>query len=241
MCSDPAGPARVSFVGCVLPSGPCALMAGFPNLRRLCPIRHLVSIRLSPACLDAPCTMTPPVPTPFPGSSPSRVPTLTASSSYFIQEPTGLPEFSNVSLLRCQDLRTPADIGTLAMQRVRHVAFQHVKTVGIRISYFEAAPTGTRSLQGTRFPLRPTRFSSVRLPHTIVRGLPRAALTNTRYGRVASPYPTGTYTPQETPSLARRDNVRAKRATTAGRQRPDGENVQRTAGRALVACRWRSA
>ena len=36
-------------------------------------------------------------------------------------------------------------------------------------------------------------------------------------------------------------NVRAKRATTAGRQRPAGENVPRTTGRALVACRWRSA
>ena len=36
-------------------------------------------------------------------------------------------------------------------------------------------------------------------------------------------------------------NVRAKRATTAGRQRLDGENVPRTTGRALVACRWRSA
>jgi len=36
-------------------------------------------------------------------------------------------------------------------------------------------------------------------------------------------------------------NVRAKRATTAGRQRPDGESVPRTTGRALVACRWRSA
>ena len=30
---------------------------------------------------------------------------------------------------------------------------------------------------------------------------------NTRYGWVASPYPTGTCTPQETPSFARRDNV----------------------------------
>ena len=36
-------------------------------------------------------------------------------------------------------------------------------------------------------------------------------------------------------------NVRAKRATTVGRQGPVGENVHRTAGRALVACRWRSA
>ena len=36
-------------------------------------------------------------------------------------------------------------------------------------------------------------------------------------------------------------NVRAKRVTTAGRQGPVGENVPRTADRALVACRWRSA
>ena len=36
-------------------------------------------------------------------------------------------------------------------------------------------------------------------------------------------------------------NVRAKRATTAGRQGPDGENVPCTTGRALAACRWRSA
>ena len=32
---------------------------------------------------------------------------------------------------------------------------------------------------------------------------------NTRYGWVASPYPTGTCTPQETPSFARRDNDKA--------------------------------
>jgi hypothetical protein len=36
-------------------------------------------------------------------------------------------------------------------------------------------------------------------------------------------------------------NVRAKRAPTAGRQARAGENVPRTADRALAACRWRSA
>jgi len=36
-------------------------------------------------------------------------------------------------------------------------------------------------------------------------------------------------------------NVRAKRATTAGRQAPGSENVHRTTARGLVACRWRSA
>ena len=38
-----------------------------------------------------------------------------------------------------------------------------------------------------------------------------------------------------------RPNVRAKRATTAGRQARADENVLRTAGPGLVACRWRSA
>ena len=36
-------------------------------------------------------------------------------------------------------------------------------------------------------------------------------------------------------------NVRAKRATTAGRQARDAENVHRTCFAGLVACRWRSA
>ena len=38
-----------------------------------------------------------------------------------------------------------------------------------------------------------------------------------------------------------RPNVRAKRATTAGRQARAGDNVPRTARPGLVACRWRSA
>lgn len=36
-------------------------------------------------------------------------------------------------------------------------------------------------------------------------------------------------------------NVRAKRATTAGRQARAGENVPRTTSPGLVACRWRAA
>jgi hypothetical protein len=49
-------------------------------------------------------------------------------------------------------------------------------------------------------------------PYCCSRVTPLRNGTNTRYGRVASPYPTGTYTPQETPSFARRDNVKAKAA-----------------------------
>ena len=36
-------------------------------------------------------------------------------------------------------------------------------------------------------------------------------------------------------------NVRAKRATTAGRQALGSENVHRTTAQGLAACRWRSA
>ncbi|MGS0753656.1 hypothetical protein ACVBEH_02155 [Roseateles sp. GG27B] len=38
-----------------------------------------------------------------------------------------------------------------------------------------------------------------------------------------------------------RNNVIAKRSTAAGRQARAGENVPRTTGPGLVACRWRSA
>ena len=40
--------------------------------------------------------------------------------------------------------------------------------------------------------------------------------SKTRYGWVASPCPTGTYTPQDTPSFARRDNVKAQGRAACG-------------------------
>ena len=52
---------------------------------------------------------------------------------------------------------TPADLHTLAVQTGASVLPSvYVKTLGIRIDDFEAVP----ALQGTRFPLRPTRFSA---------------------------------------------------------------------------------
>jgi hypothetical protein len=41
----------------------------------------------------------------------------------------------------------------------------------------------------------------------------------TRYGWVATPYPTGTFTLQETPSLSWRDNARHQARRAAGAQR----------------------
>jgi len=126
------------------PVGSLRLLAGFPDLRLGCPIRHPVGIRRSPACLHAPCLTILPAPTPPAckqvGSSPVRVPTLSVLWFRIKQEPSGLPEFSDVSLPACQILRTPADIHTLAIERVLHVGFQDVETVVIRLLCFlEAA------------------------------------------------------------------------------------------------------
>ena len=90
-------------------------VAGFPDLRLLCPIRHLEGIQRSPAYLRAPCASTPPAPTPCQGSSPVRVPTLSVSCAHLVQEPSGLPEFSDASLPACHGLMTPADLHALAL------------------------------------------------------------------------------------------------------------------------------
>ena len=74
----------------------------------------------------------------------------------------------------------------------------------------EAAPIGTRALQRARPPLRPTGFSVYACPVCCSQVTLLRNGTNTRYGRVATPYPTGTFTRQETPGFARRDNLRLK-------------------------------
>ncbi len=134
-------------------------------------------------------------------------PSPAVSSSHLVQEPWGLPEFSSVSLPACQDLRTPADRhSTPQPSWVLRMACQDVKTGGIR-----------HKLIAKRY----LHFRERDLPY----GLPDALCTlapscsrvsplrhgtNTRYGRAANPYPTGTFTRQETPSFARRDNDQAQ-------------------------------
>jgi len=182
-------------------------VAGFPDLRLLCPIRHPLGIQPSPACLDAPCSTTPPGRTPCRGSSPVRVPTLTVSSFHFLQEPSGLPEFSNVSLPVCHGLRTPADLHILANSDASVLPSVNVKTLGVRNHLFRSCT----STSGSATSPTAYRILCVRLPRLCSRVTPLRDGINTRYGRVANPYPTGTSTPQETPSFARRDNDQAKR------------------------------
>lgn len=91
------------------------------------------------------------------------------------------------------------------------MAFQDVKTVGIHNKLIAKLYQHFRErdlpygLQDSLCTLAPSCSRVTPLRHG----------TNTRYGRAADPYPTGTFTRQETPSLARRDNVLASRRNTA--------------------------
>jgi hypothetical protein len=150
-------------------------VAGFPNLRLLCPIRHLVSIRLLPACLNAPCSMIPPVPTPFPGSSPLRVPTLTAPSSRFIQEPTGA---SRVLRRLSFCIPRPEDSGGHPRSRDESSASYCLpgrKNCRHPHWAFRSCTSTSRNA------ISPTAYKTlcVRLPHAVVRGLLHSAMGST--------------------------------------------------------------
>ena len=68
----------------------------------------------------------------------------------------GFPEFYDASLLACHGLMTPVDLHILAKTDASVLPSVHVKTLGVRNCNFEAVP----ALQGSRSPLRPTRFSA---------------------------------------------------------------------------------
>jgi hypothetical protein len=72
------------------------------------------------------------------------------------------------------------------------------------------------STSGCASPLRPTGCSVYASPVLFAAFRRLRHRRKTRYGWVASPYPTGTFTPQEAPSLSRRDNEQAKRRAGYG-------------------------
>jgi len=78
------------------------------------------------------------------------------------------------------------------------VAFGGVKTLGVRNKrLFEAVP----ALQGARSPLRPTGYAVYASPILFAVSPRLRHGRKTRYGWVASPYPTGTFTLPEMPSF----------------------------------------
>jgi len=140
------------------------------------------------------------------------------------QEPTGPPKFFDVSVPACHSLRTPADLRTLATDGCFVLASGTLKPS-------PSATNASRSctnFQGTRLPLRPTGFSVYASPVLFVSNYSYCLRhrRNTRYGWVASPYPAGTCTQQDTPSLSWRCNARAQGAALAA-------PLQRLVGRVL--------
>jgi hypothetical protein len=128
----------------------------------------------------------------------------------------GPPKFFDASLPACHGLWTPADLHILANTDDLVLPSVCVKTLGIRNKRrFEAVP----ALQGTRLPLRPTGFS-VYASSILFAVFPRLRHgRKTRYGWVASPYPTGTFTLQETPSLLGAVTLSVRRGGGAERNR----------------------
>ena len=123
------------------------------------------------------------------------------------QEPTGPPKFSDASLPACHSLRTPADLHMLALTHA---------SCWLRVT-LRPSPSATNSFrsctsfQGTRLPLRPAGFSVYASPVLFGYSFCLRHRRNTRYGWVASPYPTGTFTLQDTPSFSWRENAPAQR------------------------------
>ena len=113
------------------------------------------------------------------------------------QERLGPPKFFDVSLPACHGLRTPADLPILAMRMVLcclRCALKPSASATSAISKLyqhfrgHGSPCGLQDALST---LRPSCSPPSRLRHG----------RKTRYGWVATPYPTGTFTLQETPSF----------------------------------------
>src|SRR5712691_12567918 len=95
------------------------------------------------------------------------------------------------------------------------MAFGSVQTLGVRTSHVEAVP----ALQGARSPLRPPGYSVYASPILFTVSPHLRHGRKTRYGWVATPYPTGTFTLQEMPSFSWRDNARRQAPPIAAAQR----------------------
>ena len=89
------------------------------------------------------------------------------------------------------------------------IAFQDAKTVGIRNKPISKLYQHFRERD---FPYGLQNSLCTLALQSCSWFTPLRSMTNTGYGQVANPYPTGTFTPQETPSFARRDNVKPKAA-----------------------------
>ena len=146
------------------------------------------------------------------------------------RSPSGLPEFYDASLRACHGLRTPPDLHILANADASVLPSVYVKTLGVR-KYAYRSCTSTSGCATT-----PTAYTilCLRLIY-LVRPPGLRHRSKTRYGWVASPYPTGTCTPQDTPSFARRDNDSDEpRLTATDRSGSEGSKLSSVGWSALI-------
>jgi len=163
--------------------------------------------------------MNSPAPTPSQGSSPVCVPTLSVCSTHFIQEPSGLPGFSNTSVPACHGLRTPADLHALAFDGRFVLPSAPLKTSASATSLFRSCTSSS----GSAISPAAYRILCLRLAH-LVRDLRRSAMdprldTGGWLALTGEPldssFPTGTFTRQDALSFSQRDNVMNNPTQTA--------------------------
>ena len=114
-----------------------------------------------------------------------------------LQEPSGSPKFLTFLSTHATLFVDPGRPSGASPTRCLCVGFWFVNTIAICISLYNGAVS---RLQGVRSPLWPTWFPV----YASVVSIGRKHLLdncNTRYGWLVRPYPAGTFTLQETPSL----------------------------------------
>ena len=125
-----------------------------------------------------------------------RIPYLVPSHR---QELMGPPKFLLASLPACHGLWTPADLPILALSDGLVLPSADVKPLGIRINSFRSCT----STSGCAVTPAACRILCLRFAHLLFAAI--LALLRigrkTRYGWLAKPYPTGTFTLQDTPSF----------------------------------------
>ena len=201
---DPVSPARVSFRSCVLPSGPspCGwLSQPRTTMPDKTPRKHTAVASLPGCSLHDDSTRTHAV---------SGLITLTCPNTvgFVILLHPGAYGASRVLERLSSCMPRPEDSG--GSPHPSHCGWFVLPSSRLRLSASASWPVeAVPELQGARPPLRPTGFSVYACPVSCSQVTLLRNGTNTRYGRAANPYPTGTLTRQETPSFARRYDFRA--------------------------------
>jgi hypothetical protein len=144
----------------------------------------------------------------------------------------GPPKFYGAPLHACHALKTPADLQNLTITIPLRGLPATLNSRRLHLTPFR----GCTRPGGVRSPLRPAWFPvyASSLSFGSSTSTPLLRTCNTRYGWVVSPYPAGTRTLQEAPSLAWRTTPGRSAARSRAAQRPG--RTGRRPGRMPVSC-----